>query len=124
MEMSVLEGQTFTKVARQGERIVFEQDGKPVYELAHNQECREYVWIEDITGDLEDLQATPILEAYRSTNNDDPPHPSIEEDWDDSYTWTFFRIRTIKGTVTIRFFGSSNGYYSEDADLYKAGEVW
>jgi len=86
-----------------------------VYVLMHEQDCCEHVYIEDVNGDLSDLVGSPITQAEESTNHDDPPAECADE----SYTWTFFKLATIRGYVTIRFFGTSNGYYGEDARLYK-----
>ena len=105
-------GVTFDSVTRNGESIEFRTKGGDGLVLKHNQQCCEDVCIEDIAGDLGDLEGSPILsaeEAYADGDGDDP----------ETTLWTFYKFRTLKGDVTIRFFGSSNGYYSVDVDLFK-----
>lgn len=88
------------------------------WSFQHFQDCCESVWIEDICGDLQDLVGAPLLEAEESSNED-------ESGTYESATWTFYRFRTIKGTVTVRWCGESNGYYSESVDLVTTdGEEW
>jgi len=100
------------------EELVFTLENGEKYKLFHYQDCCENVSIEDICGDLSDLISVPILFAEEVTNVDEPPM----EGHDDSYTWTFYKLSTIKGSVTIRWFGTSTGYYSESVDWEKIGE--
>lgn len=76
--------------------------------------------IEDICGDLEDLIGVPVLSAYESTNCQQGPYDDRGCDGHTS-TWTFYNISTIKGSVTIRWYGVSNGYYSESVDFCEVG---
>lgn len=104
-------GKTLTNVIVGGdmESIVFESACGKRYQMSHHQRCCENVRIEDLCGDVTDLVGSPILQADESTNNDlQPGQESCE-----SFTWTFYRITTMKGQVVIRWLGTSNGYYSE-----------
>lgn len=100
--------QTFTSVRADNETVTFEND-EVRYVLYHSQDCCESVYVEEIIGDLEDLEKFPLLIAREDSNADGPDMPGEE-----SYTWTFYNFATYKGYVTIRFLGTSNGYYSED----------
>ena len=85
--------------------------------MYHEQDCCETVYIDDICGDLQDLVGSPILE---SEEVDGSTPPSNNTDWEDeSYTWSFYKMGTIKGSVNIRWYGTSNGYYSESVDFVK-----
>jgi hypothetical protein len=86
--------------------------------MYHSQNCCEYVSIEDIEGDLDDLIGYRILQAEESTQD----ATKNEDRYDKSATWTFYKLATIKGYVTIRWFGTSNGYYSERANFAKIKE--
>lgn len=116
-------GKTFTKVKynKQDEAIYFyENDNKTVYTLCHEQDCCESVTVEDICGDLSDLENSPILVAEVVTN-DKLPAPTKQQQ-DVSELWTFYKLATIKGSVDIRWFGSSNGWYSVEVSFMK-GEM-
>ena len=113
---STLCGLTLSAIDRSGdESITFIVDESLKFVMRHDQDCCETVSIEDVNGDLSDLVGSPILKAEESSNSDDPK----KDEYDDSHTWTFYHIRTNKGTVTIRWYGTSNGYYSESVSLYK-----
>lgn len=109
-----LKGKTLIAIAGgQGDDTMnFETAEGETYRLYHSQDCCESVRLEEVVGDLTDLLGSPILEA-EEVSSDGAPAPENH----DSYTWTFYKLGTIKGGVTLRWLGKSNGYYSESVQF-------
>lgn len=86
-------------------------DDATVYLLTHAQECCEDVYIESVDPDFEKDEGARLLrlEEYLAEAENKP-------------TYTFYRIITDKMTYVVRFFGESNGYYSENASVYAVYE--
>ena len=111
MYIDELIGQTLSEIIEKKDRLVFITTTGKRYIMYHEQDCCESVTIEDIVGDLDDLIGSPILKAREDTNH------GQDGDYGDTCTWTFYNIETMKGAVTIRWYGSSNGYYSESVSV-------
>lgn len=105
MQIKELIGRTITRIVNEGSVLKFYMKTGPHVIMYHEQDCCEDVRIEDICGDLEDLLDTPILRAEER-------YHSKKEKYGDLSEWTFYEVATIKGSVTIRWYGESNGYYS------------
>lgn len=99
-------------------------DGRQ-WAMYHEQDCCEDVYLADVCGYPDALIGRPIITAEERTSEgrkdwgtqtwkgDYPPHG----DSDESYTWTFYELATIKGSVTLRWYGSSNGCYGESVQV-------
>ena len=112
-EFSDLVGKTLTNVNIGDEEILFTTDDGKQFRLWHSQDCCESVYVESVVGDINDLIGTPIL---RAEEVDSSGTPKLGE-YDESFTWTFYKLATVKGYVDIRWYGTSNGYYSESVSF-------
>lgn len=124
--ITTLLGKTIVKIDSEKEQVVFYCSYGTSYRMFHSQDCCECVEVEDIIGDLNDLIGSPILEAEEAVGPNEYPKDYVlsasekamqvearlmgKRDPDsESFTWTFYKLGTIKGHVTIRWYGSSNG---------------
>ena len=136
VDISELVGKVIINIEKDEDenRILMTTKDGERYIMMHEQDCCESVIIDDINGDLSDLLNSPILVAEEVSNDDF--EREFEESFNiqegkywtynadgelkpESYTWTFYKLATINGYVDIRWFGESNGYYSESVNLYK-----
>ena len=119
MNFSILKGLTITSIdglEDDSAEVIFTTSEGRRFEMSHSQDCCERVSIEDICGDINDLLNSPILLAEEATSEEDPVDVN-KEYHDDLYCWTFYKLSTFKGDVTIRWYGESNGYYSVGVDF-------
>jgi hypothetical protein len=72
--------------------------------------------LEDVCGDPADLIGVPILAATEESSGEVPEMTRRHDEFED---WTFYRISTIRGTVVLRWYGTSNGCYSVDVSINK-----
>lgn len=129
-------GKTLLSITSTNNEIVFICNDGSEYKMYHPQVCCESVSIDDINGDVTDLIGSPITLAEERTSKEHTPEIQAEKqkekeeseekygywyDSDDSFTWTFYKLATTKGYVDIRWFGSSNGYYSESVSFIQIG---
>ncbi len=135
-EFKELLGKTLTEIKKNDNELIFIVNDGTQFKMYHAQDCCESVSIEDINGDLDDLIGTPILLAeevsneefenafknkFNKTNKYGSKSDSEGNYEPDSWTWTFYKLATIKGYVDIRWYGESNGYYSEGVDFIQVG---
>ena len=104
-----------TGLCKDSDEAVFECIDGTKYRMSHYQDCCERVYIEDVCGDVEDLLNSEIRIAEEVQGANIPP----KEECHESYKWTFYKLATAKGYVDIRWYGTSNGYYSESVSFEK-----
>lgn len=96
---------------KNNEELIFEFSNGEIYKMYHIYDCCETVLIDEIYGSLDDLLYSPLLIAEEVTQCDNVDYGTC--------TWTFYKFATEKGYVTLKWYGESNGYYSEQVDIIK-----
>jgi hypothetical protein len=107
MDFNSLKGLTITEIAgmrRGSEEILFTTSDGRRFRMHHHQDCCESVSVEDVCGDVEDLIGAPITRAEERSSG------VQARDYGDEQ-WTFYELATNKGSMTLRWYGTSNGYY-------------
>lgn len=100
--------------------VMFETASGRHFRMWYERDCCASCSIEDVCGDVEDIIGSPLVTAEEVSNDTNLPPPAGDYR-QESYTWTFYRIGTAKGLVTIRWYGESNGYYSERVSFDEVG---
>jgi hypothetical protein len=92
--------------------VVFTADDGRKWQMYHCQDCCEHVNVEDVCGVVSDLIGSPLLMAEEETSVENPEDYEVAEYGQDRFLWTYYKFATIKGYVTVRWYGESNGYYA------------
>jgi hypothetical protein len=124
VDFSDLIGKTIIKIKildkgnpQGNDEIIFETENY-LYRMFHFQDCCEDVFIKDICGEINELIGSPILLAEERCSDENKLN-----EYDESFTWTFYEIKNKNISVTISWYGTSNGYYSEHVDLARSEKI-
>ena len=107
----------------ESEKVILYFNDNTRMEFEHYQDCCECVYLLDYICDVDLSKPTVVLQAEERTSNDiSCPVTGLGKD-DYSNTWTFYTINTSTGEIFMRWYGESNGYYSEEVD-YRLIQSW
>lgn len=93
-------GKSARSVRRVRDGVVFDFDNGTTWYMYHPQDCCESVALEEVVGDLSDLEGSPLLMAEEVSSEEG------------RYEWTFYKFATNKGFVAFRWCGDMDSYYS------------
>jgi hypothetical protein len=118
-EIGKMVGLTVESIDVSDEEMTFVFTNGTRVKFHHWQSCCETVYIESIVGDVNDLIGNMLTVAEEVSNCDNLTNERTETDelFGDVEQWTFYKFDSNKGGITVRWYGSSNGYYSIGVDM-------
>lgn len=116
VSLESMNGETIKSIEgldKYSDEVIFTMDSGKKIVFTHIQDCCESVNLEDFEHD--GIDGGLIISAEEVDGV--IPDKSERDYWDDSQTWTFYKIETNRGGLWMRWLGESNGYYSESVDI-------
>lgn len=111
--LAAMQGRFIRDVEQGDDELIFKMTNDIWVTFYHCQDCCEDVNIDDVNGDWEDLIGQILIVAEERDSSNEPQ----QSEFDESYTWTFYAFRSLKGSVDVKWYGTSNGYYSEEVSV-------
>lgn len=93
--------------------LVFITDDNLNYIFKHEQDCCETVRLKEINGDLSDIYDQTVISIEEVEDGFGDNFTDAE-----SFSYTYYKIKTNKGDISFSWYGESNGYYSEVPYFY------
>lgn len=120
LEWSLADAPTIHNVTITGnDTVILTLDNEVHFVLTHERDCCETVEVCDTDNDdfksLRELVGSKLISIEEVVGVDCSDEPPCFVDV--SSTWTFYNIKTTTDVVQLRWFGTSNGYYSEQVDV-------
>lgn len=123
-DISVLVGLTLTAIDAKRDdedgdivELWFRTECGRTFRMFHEQDCCESVYLNDCGGETADLIGDAILHAEAASTQGDEIMQKFFSGGGERHLWTFYKISTVFTSLTLRWLGSSNGYYAEDVSF-------
>lgn len=114
-ELNELVGKVIASInglEKESEEVTITTECGESFILYHEQDCCEWVNLDDFeTTSKSIVGGTVVLFEERTDEG--------EGEYGDTFTWTFYELKTTKGHLMMKWHGESNGYYSESVDFAK-----
>jgi hypothetical protein len=99
--------------------LTFTMSDGSIYEMGYVPDCCATCVVESGLDDLKAMIGQKLV-AVTEDSSKETPADVKQEYTPESQTWTFYTFRSNKATAQLRWFGSSNGYYSESVTFRRA----
>ena len=98
------------------EAVTITFEGGSYFKQWHDQDCCESVEINQVDNNPSKFIGAVAHELIEKVVDRDDMSKSDLPDYCDSITATFYTLKTSKGYLDWRWYGESNGYYSESVE--------